>query len=411
MPDQKTVGLVIAGAAARGAYEAGALSVLIPELDRHGKRPTVMVGSSAGGINAFLLAQYSDLAAKEAVKKIEEVWAGIELSSVLSPILPTALDTGVVSLAEFLGIPGVRLKAFFDTAPLRATVERHFEADRLHRNIQDKRVHALALAATAPNGRTTVFVETASAEVPRTDKERAIDYVSSKITPDHVLASAAIPVLFPPVWVNDPAKASGWYRDGLVRLNAPIKPALALGAEQLALVASEPDAYPPPERKPFEHEEPDIEDGAAQLLHAVLADHMVEDILAFRKVNQLVDQLAHQQQMPRSGVQIVKKDEEKKKNGHSYQFVDSIFAGPDKPGLLGKAAEAYYEKHYASGWKFLSPFTLLGRLLGNNSKSRGELLSWLFFEPKFLKEIIEMGKRDAERRLKDAQDSNAFPFN
>jgi len=400
MPEQKTVGLVIAGAAARGAYEAGALSVLIPELDRLGKRPTVMVGSSAGGINAFLLAQYSDLEADEAVQKIVDVWARIELSNVLSSILPAALGTGVLSLAEFLGIAGVRLKSLFDTAPLRATVEQLFEADRLHRNIRDGRVRALALAATAPNGRTTVFVEATEGVQPKPDKERAIDYVLSTIAPEHVLASAAIPVLFPPIWVNDPA--SGWYRDGLVRLNAPIKPALALGAEQLALVASEPDTYPSATPGPAKDEEPDIEDAVAQLLHAVLADHMVEDILTFHTINQLVDQLAGPLGKSRSDVHI------EKKNGHSYQFVDSIFAGPHEPGLLGNAAEAYYEKHYGSG---LSTFTLLGRLLGNNSKSRGELLSWLFFEPKFLQIIIKMGQDDATQRLKAARDSNGFPFN
>ena len=337
MPEQKTVGLVIAGAAARGAYEAGALSVVIPELDRQAKRPTVMVGSSAGGINAFLLAQYSDLEADEAVQKIVDVWARIELSNVLSSILPAALGTGVLSLAEFLGIAGVRLKSLFDTAPLRATVEQLFEADRLHRNIRDGRVRALALAATAPNGRTTVFVEATEGVQPKPDKERAIDYVLSTIAPEHVLASAAIPVLFPPIWVNDPA--SGWYRDGLVRLNAPIKPALALGAEQLALVASEPDTYPSATPGPAKDEEPDIEDAVAQLLHAVLADHMVEDILTFHTINQLVDQLAGPLGKSRSDVHI------EKKNGHSYQFVDSIFAGPHEPGLLGNAAEAYYEEH------------------------------------------------------------------
>ena len=401
MLEQKIVGLVVAGAAARGAYEAGALSVLIPELDRQGKRPTVIVGSSAGGINAFLLAQYSDLKAAEAVQKIVDLWASIELSSVLGPILPTALGTGIVNLAEFLGIPGVRLKWLFDTAPLRATVEKYFDAERLHRNIQEGRVRALALAATAPNGRTTIFVEaTAGVPLPKPDEDRAIDYQAAEIAPEHVLASAAIPVLFPPILVKHPATARGWYRDGLVRLNAPIKPAIALGAKQLALVASEPDTYPSATLGPAKDEEPDIEDAGAQLLHAVLADHMVEDILKFRTINQLVDQLGR----PKPGVPI-------KQNGRSYQFIDSIFAGPNEPGILGNVAEKYYERHYGSGWRFWSTFTLLGRLLGNNSKSRGELLSWLFFEPKFLGKIIKMGQADAEQRLKAARDSKLFPFN
>lgn len=400
MPEYKTVGLVIAGAAARGAYEAGVLSILIPELDRRGKRPTLLVGSSAGGINAFLLAQYSDLEAAEAVEKIVDIWAHIELSDVVCPILPTAVGTGIVSLVEFLGVPGVRLKWLFNTAPLRATVEKHFDAERLHRNIREGRVRALALAATAPNGRTMIFMEgTAGVLPPPSDKERAIDYQVTEIAPEHVLASAAIPMLFPPILVEHPAAARGWYRDGLVRLNAPIKPALALGAEQLALVASEMDSYAKV-ATPASAEEPDIGDAGAQLLHAVLADRMVEDILKFRTINQFVDQL----EKAKSSVPI-------KKNGRPYQSIDSIFAGPNEPGILGRMAEEYYDGHYGSGWRFWSTFTLLGRLLGNNSKSRGELLSWLFFEPNFMKKIIKKGQADAQQRLDEARKSGTFPFN
>lgn len=404
MPKHKTVGLVVAGAAARGAYEAGVLSILIPELARHGKRPTVLVGSSAGGINAFLLAQYSDLEAAEAVQKIVGIWAQIKLSDVLNLSFPNAVSTGVVSLAEFLRIPGFRLKWLFDTAPLRATVEKLFDAERLHRNIREGRVRALALATTAPNGRTTIFLEgTAGVLPPPSDEVRAIDYQMTEIAPEHVLASAAIPLLFPPILVENPAAAHGWYRDGLVRLNAPIKPALDLGAQQLALVASEPETYPPTTLGPVE--EPDIANAGAQLLHAVLSDHMIEDILTFFTINQLVAQFADQLGKPRSDVHI------KKKSGRSYQFFDSIFAGPSEPGILGTVAETYYERHYGSGWRFWSPFTLLGRLLGNNSKSRGELLSWLFFEPAFLQKIINIGQVDAERRLDHAQEHGTFPFN
>ena len=397
MPEHKTVGLVVAGAAARGAYEAGVLSILIPELARWGKRPTLLVGSSAGGINAFLLAQYSDLETAEAVQKIVDIWAQIKLSDVLNLSLPTTVVTGIVSLAEFLGIPRARLKGLFDTAPLSATVERYFDAERLHRNIREGRVQALALAATAPNGRTMVFVEaTAGVPLPKPDEDRAIDYKATEIEPEHVLASAAIPVLFPPILVKQPYTARGWYRDGLVRLNAPIKPALALGAKQLALVASEPDTYPSATLGPAEGEEPDIEDGGAQLLHAVLADHMVEDIRTLGRINQLT-RVSPQGTLARG-------------DKSPYHFIDYIFAGPSEPGILGHMAEKYYDSHYGSGWRFWLPFTLLGRLLGNNSKSRGELLSWLFFEPNFLQEIINMGQIDAERRLDEAQKSGSFPF-
>jgi len=400
MPEHNTVGLVVAGAAARGAYKAGALSVLIPELARQSKRPTVMVGSSAGGINAFLLAQYSHLEAQEAVEKVVAVWSQIELSSVIKLSLPTALGTGVGYLAESLGIPGVRLKSLFDTAPLRATVKQYFDADRLHRNIQEGRVCALALAATAANRRTTMFVEaTADVPLPPTDEARAIDYVAARIEPAHVLASAAIPVLFPPVFVERSDKFRGWYRDGLVRLNAPIKPALTLGAERLALVASDPVTYstsatPDQDVKT----EPDMGDAGSQLLQAVLADRMIEDIHRLRKVNRLVED---------NPSLAIRKD-----GGDLYQSINHIFAGPSEPGRLGQAADDFLAKN--SQWGLMAPvmtaFMLLGILLGRNSMSRGELLSWLLFDPDFMKELIKKGKADAHRRLAEAPQAGAFPF-
>ena len=82
-------------------------------------------------------------------------------------------------------------------------------------------MRALALAATAADRRTTVFVEaTAGVPPPPPDEAHAIDYVAARIEPAHVLASAAIPVLFPPVLVKRPDGVRGWRRDGRVRLNA-----------------------------------------------------------------------------------------------------------------------------------------------------------------------------------------------
>jgi NTE family protein len=318
--------------------------------------------------------------------------------------LPT-IGTGILSLAEFIGIPRARLKWLFDTAPLRATVKRYFDADLLHRNIQEGRVHALALVATASNGRTTVFVEAKpGVQLPDTDEDRAIDYVASTIEPEHVLASAAIPILFPSILVKHPDKARGWYRDGLVRLNAPIKPALALDAKQLALVASDPDTYASSSATPGpveEKEGPDIADAGSQLLHAVLADHMVEDIRKLRTVNQLVNQLR------KHGFEVtIERD-----NKPPYEFIDHIFVGPNELGVIGDMAESHFkEKCYDSWWRFWSPFAPLGRLLGSNSKSRGELLSWLFFESEFMQELINRGKTDAHDRLQEAQKLGVFPF-
>ena len=94
-----------------------------------------------------------------------------------------------------------------------------------------------------------------------------------------MLASCAIPLAFPPVRVHTPAEAAGWYTDGGVRLNAPLKPALALGVDHLAVVATHPEVYPArPTRPAPDDEQPDLDDAAVHAVDAALVDRMVEDI-------------------------------------------------------------------------------------------------------------------------------------
>ena len=76
------------------------------------------------------------------------------------------------------------------------------------------------------------------------NRSHAVAYVASRVDKEHVLASAAIPLLFPPILVESPARARGWYFDGGTRLNAPIKPALDLGADRLVVIASDSIAGP-----------------------------------------------------------------------------------------------------------------------------------------------------------------------
>ena len=79
---QKPTGLVLAGAVARGAYEAGALSVLLPFLESHNERPTILVGTSAGAINAAFLASRADQSADAATRELIELWQGIKRKEV-----------------------------------------------------------------------------------------------------------------------------------------------------------------------------------------------------------------------------------------------------------------------------------------------------------------------------------------
>ena len=139
------------------------------------------------------------------------------------------------------------------------------------------------VATAARSGRTVVFVEGHAERIKH--KSHAIDYVATRLDDQHVRASAAIPILFPPVRVEHPREARGWYFDGGTRLNTPIKPALDLGAERLIVIAT--DSVAEPSKRPGRHdsEPPDFGDGALQVLQGMLVDPVGEDMRILGNIN------------------------------------------------------------------------------------------------------------------------------
>src|SRR5204862_3860032 len=137
-------------------------------------------------------------------------------------------------------------------------------------------------ATSAYSGRTVVFH--AGGGTPPPDPVRQIDYVDTELRPEHVRASGAIPVIFPPVHVAVPERARGWYYDGGTRLNTPIKPALALGAERVVVIGLNSIARAPGDRLAAELR-PNLFEGAAQIVQALLIDRLVEDVRELAEEN------------------------------------------------------------------------------------------------------------------------------
>jgi len=349
------IGVALAGAGARGAYEAGVLSVLLPAMEEADERPTVWIGTSAGAINAALFASLAHLPAKEAADRALESWRRLRRSDVyrLSPGLFTAL---------------------LDTRPLRGTLDTMLDWNQLHLNTGSARpvVDAVAVAATTFGAyRTTVFAEGRAADpLPAADEHRGVDYHRVTLGRDHVLASAAIPVAFPAVRIGE-GQAAAWYLDGGVRLNAPLKPAVELGVDRLVVVATAPLHTPP--SSPAGARRPDVFDAAADVVHAALVDRMVEDVRTLAAANE-------QTGLPRGRV------------------IPYMFAGPHEPGEIARLADdVLHGKRRGIGLR------LLRRMLGGSALSRGELLSYLFFEPDFIDGAIALGASDAWRLLESVR--------
>jgi NTE family protein len=369
-------GLVLAGAAARGAYEAGALSVLLPKLEERGERPRVLTGTSAGALNAVYLASRADQPADVATKELVDLWASIERTAVFD-FSPFA---GISILGQELGLTR-RPSALVDTAPLRATLNEAIgDWGRIRRNIADGHLDALAIATTnTTTGRTVVFVEGAicgstAGHVPERDDKKGIDYVRPRggLTAAHVLASAAVPVLFPPVELEMAKNETAWFVDGGLHLNTPIKPAIELGATRIAIIATDPATHAEADAI-GEAAVPDIDDLFLHFLQATLVDPLIEDMWRLAGINTLV---------------------ERSESAGGKRALAYLFVGPRRRGALGAAADAVVSE------PGLGLFKPLSWLIGRQGNQDRELLSYLLFHPSFFARAIELGAADAKREVR-----------
>ncbi len=379
---------MLAGGGARGAYEAGALEVLAPELARRGQAPDVLVGTSIGALNSAFLAARAHEPLTEVAEAAVGMWSELGWSDALRPLVSGPELRRLLSAGAMVaGLPGWRLPALLDPSPLSRTLTRLVSFERIARNVMDGTLRAAAVVATSyASTRSVVFHH--GGTPPAADPARALDYAATPILPEHVLASAAIPGAFPAVEVERPREAAGWYGDGGVRLNAPLAPALALGARRVIVVGLNSSVTPVGREL-----RPDALDGLAQLVQVALSDQLAEDVDTLATVNESLPARA-----PAGKRQARRR-------------VPYIFIAPADRLEIGRLARDVYTRHYAGLDNLLrgSSVALLGRALNaRRGPVHGELLSYLFLAQEFLAELIALGRRDAERWLQTRHDAGLW---
>ena len=241
------------------------------------------------------------------------------------------------------------------------------------------------VATSLERGLPVGFVESA-APPPRSDRE--IHYVHTRLEGQHVRASAAIPLLFPPVEVTAPLGAAGHYVDGATRLNAPIAPALALGAERVIVVGYEPLAASSA-RPPAKGVLPRLADVAANALDGLLLDQVAHDVRRMLAVN------AFFAESPTTGTSRAARAYREAHGRPPYRRISYALVAPSRRGEIGALAEAVFQERYGGLRGLRSPdFALLARLLGGGrAQSRGELLSFVLFDEVFIERLLQAGPR------------------
>ncbi len=383
------VALVLPGGGARGAYEAGALSVLLPALEARGERVSVICGTSVGAINAAAAASMVHRPMDEQVEYSLDHWRNLRKTDVISPVLGPGLAVSAArGLAEALGVPGVRLASLLDPRPMASSLEKWIDWMALHRNVRNGTLDAVCVVATSlSTGRPTAFVETRG-PAPRNKSTDGIRFQKVTLSGQHVRASAAMPLLFPPVEVTRPARAAGHYIDGATRLNTPLAPALSLGADRVIVIGFKPFAAPPEEELA---RRPRMTDVLANVLDGLMVDQIADDLHQLAAINSFFADSV-------GGVSSSARAYRTARGRPSYRKVSYALVAPEKRTTLADVAERILDEKYGGLKALRDPdFPLLSRLLDGGR--RGELMSFVLFDQDFAAALIEVGKADAQRWL------------
>jgi NTE family protein len=378
--------MILSGGGARGAYEVGVLSYVLDGFARlRGGPPRidVLCGTSVGAINACFLAAHLAQPV-QGIRRLVDLWSEITLPGVLGFGLRQAMNAHRVLLGG-----GAEAAGIFDVTPMARLIEREIPWRAIARTLRRGHLSALSVSATeVASGRTVIFMQTGpDGTLPTTAPPRAI-IRGALIGPLHALASAAIPLLFPPVRVGREL-----FMDGGVRQNTPIAPALRLGATHVFAVGLSREVQGVEsggeDRKP-----PSAAMVLGKVLNALLLDHVQSDYEVLTRVNRMIEDgeasfgpefLAH---VNRPVVD---------RGDLPYRRVHSLVVRPSED--IGKLAAAYVRSGALRRNGGLTHRLL--SLLDVGEATEADLASYLLFDGPFAKRLIDLGRADAEARRQD----------
>jgi NTE family protein len=369
--------LVLTGGGARAAYQVGFLRHLAsryPNLS-----PGILTGVSAGGIIATHLASRSgDFA--ESVDRLFDLWRSLRMEHVFH-VNPKELTTRMARWGLRLmsgGAPGApHARSLVDTTPLHDYLCRtlHTEPDGtisgIARSLEAGRLVALTLTATSySTGQSVTWVQAVDGCGVRTWERPQRKGIETRVRVDHVLASSALPLLFPAVEVD-----GAWYGDGGIRLTAPLSPAVHLGAHRIVAVSTRYERSRAEANRPAVSGYPPPAQVAGMLLNAVFLDLLDTDALRLEQINTLLDRLPAD---ARDGM----------------RHIDMLVLRPSVD--LGRLANEF-EADLPRTFRFLV------RGLGSRETRSNDLLSLLMFQPDYIARLIELGEADARVRAADIE--------
>ncbi|MCY1006572.1 patatin-like phospholipase family protein [Nannocystis pusilla] len=367
-----TYGLVLTGGGARAAYQAGAIHALA-ELAGVRKLPfRVLAGVSAGAINAAFLAAHADDFPR-AARMLRDFWHRLTPDHVYRTDMPRLAAIGSswlrdLSLGGLLGASPTNF--LLDTAPLRGLLAERLPLTRIGEHLSTGRLRGLAVTATiispappSPSSRPTPKPVRGCGAPARATHEVRLE---------HVLASAAIPLFFPPVAID-----GAFHGDGCVRMHAPTSPAIHLGADRLLAIGIRYARTGDQTLQLNDEARSDrlaVADIVGVLLNAVFLDSLEADLELLERINRTIAHVPLERHADIPG---------------RLRAIPVLALQPSQD--LGRMAVDQYDE-------FPRVVRYLLRGIGATGERGWDLLSYLAFEPGYVRRLLELGYSDVMAR-------------
>ncbi len=366
-------GIILTGGGARAAYQVGVMKAIYEVTPKGSHHPfPIICGSSAGAINAASIACYAGQY-RAGLRRLEAIWSNLTVDQIFQGGFADMLGQAFGFLWRMTtGSKSKTYTALLNNNPLRELLTAKLPLSRIDKLLEEGLLKALCINCSDYYSGDSYSFFQASDRVASWKRHRRLG-LSCDIQIDHIIASSAIPFLFPAVGIN-----GQYFGDGSVGCMSPISPAIHLGAEKILIVGLDP-IQDDPGYICYDKPPPGISAMAGHVLDSVFIDSLNSDLERLTRINDTLD-LVPEELMEQVDLPLKK--------------IETLVISPSEN--LGEIAREFRENLPASTKFFL-------RRLGVDSESGTELLSYLLFDGSYCSHLINLGYADTKRRISDVR--------